>query len=291
MKALVFGASGQVARELALRLPEGRFLARGDCDLANPAACAQAVARSDATVVINAAAWTAVDRAETEEAAARVVNAEAPAAMARAAAELGIPFLHLSTDYVFDGSDTRPWRPQDDTRPINAYGRTKLAGEEGVRAAGGQHAILRSSWVFSAHGANFVKTMLRLSDTRERLAVVADQTGGPTGAGDIAEALVTMARAMVADPRKGGTHHFSGTPDVSWADFAREIFAQAGRPVAVEDIPASAYPTPARRPGNSRLDCASLRQEFGIERPDWRRSLARVLAALEMGAEAGDGSS
>jgi dTDP-4-dehydrorhamnose reductase len=280
MKALVFGKTGQVARELARVMPDARFLGREDADLTDPAACAAAVSASGAEVILNAAAWTAVDKAEAEEAAATVVNGEAPAAMARAAAAKGVPFLHISTDYVFDGAGERPFAPDHPTAPLGAYGRSKLAGEVGVRAAGGMHAILRTSWVVSSHGTNFVKTMLRLAETRETISVVADQTGGPTPAAAIAAALFTMAQRLAADPAKSGTYHFSGAPDVSWAGFAREIFRQAGRPTTVTDIPTSAYPTPARRPLNSRLDCTSLNDTFGIARPDWRLGLADILKEL-----------
>ena len=280
MTALVFGQTGQVARELARLMPKAQFLGRDQADLMNPAACAAMVMATDADVVINAAAWTAVDRAETEEAAATIVNGDAPAAIARAAAAKGLPFLHISTDYVFDGAGDRPFAPNHPTAPLGAYGRSKLAGESGVRAAGGVHAILRTSWVVSAHGGNFVKTMLRLSETRKTITVVADQIGGPTPAAAIAVALVDMARKLVTDPAKSGTSHFSGAPDTRWADFARAILVQAGHPTRVEDIPTSAYPTPARRPPNSRLDCTSLKDVFGISRPDWRRGLVDILKEL-----------
>ncbi|AWD22332.1 dTDP-4-dehydrorhamnose reductase [Fuscovulum blasticum] len=282
MKLLVIGKTGQVAQELARSLPAdvtARFLGRDELDLANPAAAAQAVAGGEADAVINAAAWTAVDKAETEEAAAHLVNAAAPAAMAEAAARRGIPFLHISTDYVFDGAGTRAFRPDDKTGPLGAYGRTKLAGEQGVRAAGGAHLILRTSWVVSAHGSNFVKTMLRLGQDRPVLRVVADQVGGPTPAADIAAALITAARAMVQGA-PGGTHHFSGAPDVSWADFARAIMATAGLPAQVEDITTADYPTPARRPANSRLDCSAFAAAFGVTRPDWREGLDRIVKEL-----------
>lgn len=280
MRLLVFGATGQVAQELRRRVPEALFLSRAEADLADPAACAAAVERHPADVVINAAAWTAVDKAEEAEAEAGLVNGAAPGAMARAAAAQGVPFLHVSTDYVFDGSGTRPWVPEDPTGPLSAYGRSKLDGEEAVRAAAGRFAILRTSWVFSAHGANFVKTMLRLGKTRDSLNVVADQMGGPTAAGDIAAALLTMARTYHAGGGEAGVYHFAGAPDVSWADFAREIFRQAGLAVTVNDIPTEAYPTPARRPANSRLDCSSTHAVFGIGRPDWRHSLTAVLKEL-----------
>jgi dTDP-4-dehydrorhamnose reductase len=284
MRVLVFGQTGQVATELARQAaPDMAMtcLGRDRADLSDPAACAAAIAASDADVVINAAAYTAVDRAESEEDLATTINGTAPGAMAAACKAAGIPFLHVSTDYVFDGSGTRPWQPDDATGPLGAYGRSKLVGEQAVRAAGGAHAIMRTSWVFSAHGANFVKTMLRLGAERDKLTIVADQIGGPTAAADIAAALLTMARAFHAGQGTTGTYHFSGAPDVSWADFAREIFVQAGLACAVEDIPTSAYPTPARRPGNSRMDCTGLTRDFGIKRPDWRASLASVMSDLK----------
>ncbi|MFU8777161.1 MAG: dTDP-4-dehydrorhamnose reductase [Roseovarius sp.] len=279
MKILVFGRNGQVATELQ-KLAEVTALGREVAELAQPEICAAAIRQHAPDLVINAAAYTTVDRAETEEDLACVINGAAPGAMARACADLGIPFCHVSTDYVFDGSGTAPRAPSDPVAPCNAYGRSKLAGVEAVRAAGGQSAILRTSWVFSAHGGNFVKTMLRLSETREALNVVEDQIGGPTPAADIATALLTMGRAMVAG-HAGGLYHFSGAPDASWADFAREIFAQAGRATVVTGIPTSGFPTPAVRPRNSRLDCRTLEAEFGIGRPDWRAGLARVLQELE----------
>jgi dTDP-4-dehydrorhamnose reductase len=279
MKLLVFGKTGQVARELHRLVPEANFLGRNETDLMDPVACAAAIAASDADAVINAAAWTAVDQAETDEAAATVINGEAPSAMARAAAARGIPFLHISTDYVFDGSGDQPFPPDHPTAPLGAYGRSKLAGEEGTRDAGGSHLILRTSWVVSAHGANFVKTMLRLGRERETLNVVADQIGGPTPSAAIAQALVTAAQAMT-NGAQGGTHHFSGAPDTSWADFAREIMALAGLPCQIEDIPTVAYPTPARRPLNSRLDCSAFTTAFSIPRPDWRQGLSDILKEL-----------
>ena len=282
MRLLVFGQTGQVAQELARRLPAGvtaRFVPRAEADLADPAACAALVASASADAVINAAAWTAVDKAEAEEAAATVINGEAPAAMGAACARRGLPFLHLSTDYVFDGAGTDPFTPDHQTAPLGAYGRSKLAGEHGVRASGARALILRTSWVVSAHGSNFVKTMLRLGRERESLRVVADQTGGPTPAGAIADALFTAARAMV-NGQAGGTHHFSGAPDVSWADFARAIMAGAGLSCAINDIPSSAYPTPATRPLNSRMDCSTLTRDFGIPRPDWRAGLADIVQEL-----------
>lgn len=279
MKLLVFGKTGQVARELQRLAPDATYLGREEADLLDPAACAAAIAAHDADAVINAAAWTAVDKAETEEAAATVVNGDAPTAMAQAAAARGIPFLHISTDYVFDGTGDQPFTPDHPTGPLGAYGRSKLKGEQGVRAAGGRHLILRTSWVVSAHGANFVKTMLRLGRERESLNVVADQIGGPTPASVIAQALLTAARAM-SDGASGGTHHFSGAPDTSWAGFARAIMAEAGLPCRINDIPTAEYPTPAKRPLNSRLDCSAFTEAFGVPRPDWRVALKAIVKEL-----------
>ncbi|KEJ87749.1 dTDP-4-dehydrorhamnose reductase [Sulfitobacter donghicola] len=280
MRILIFGKTGQVATELQLQA-DVVALGRDSADLSDPAACAAVIAASDCDVVINAAAYTAVDRAEQEEAVAHVINGDAPTAMAHACAARGTPFIHISTDYVFAGTGTDPWRVSDPVAPQNAYGRTKLAGEEGVRAAGGQSAILRTSWVFSAHGNNFVKTMLRLSQTRDALSVVADQIGGPTPAADIAKAALSMAQQMLSDPNKGGTHHFGGTPAVSWADFATEIFTQANRAVTVSGIPTADYPTPACRPLNSRMDGTTLETDFNIAQPDWKTGLGCVLKTLE----------
>ena len=278
MSLIAFGKTGQVAQELA-RLGV-QTLGRADADLTNPQACADVIAASDATAVINAAAYTAVDRAETEEALAHTVNAAAPAAMAQVCAAKGIPLVHISTDYVFDGQGTEPFKPTDATAPLGAYGRTKLAGEDAVRATSGPHAILRTSWVFSAFGANFVKTMLRLGADRDALTIVADQIGGPTSARAIAHACVTMAEVLQTDHSKSGTYHFSGAPDVSWADFARAIFEAADLSVAVTDIPSAEYPTPAARPLNSRLDCTATMAAFAIPRPDWQADLREVLSDL-----------
>ncbi|KMW58022.1 dTDP-4-dehydrorhamnose reductase [Candidatus Rhodobacter oscarellae] len=282
-RLLIFGRTGQVATELRRRVPQGvslQVLGRQEVDLTAPQAAAEAIAASDANAVINAAAYTAVDQAEEDEAQATTINAAAPGAMARAAAAKGIPFVHVSTDYVFSGAGTRAWRPSDPVGPIGAYGRSKLAGEDAVRAAGGPHAIMRTSWVFSAHGNNFVKTMLRLSESRDRVSVVDDQVGGPTAAADIADALFAQALGLLRDPATSGTYHFSNAPDVSWAGFAREIFAQAGKSTEVVDIPSAEFPTKAARPMNSRLDCTDIARVFDVARPDWRASLADVLQEL-----------
>jgi len=280
MKLLVFGKKGQVATELA-RQADVVCLGRTDVDLTDPDAPAAAIAAHRPDGVINAAAYTAVDRAEEEEAVAARINATAPAAMARASAEIGIPFVHISTDYVFDGSGAAPWHPDAPTAPASAYGRTKLAGEHGVRAAGGAHAILRTSWVISAHGANFVKTMLRVGPKKGHLRVVDDQWGAPTPAAAIAAACLKIAATLARDPSRSGTYHFSGAPDTTWARFARTIFETAGHDVAVEAIPTAEYPTPAQRPLNSRLDCTSTAVAFGLERPDWSRELAVILDDLK----------
>ena len=228
-----------------------------------------------------AAAYTAVDGAEEEEALATTINGDAPMAMALACVELGIPLIHISTDYVFAGTGDAHWQPDDLTAPQNAYGRSKLAGEIGIRNSGAVHAILRTSWVVSAHGANFVKTMLRLSDTRDALTIVADQIGGPTPARDIAAASLQMAEQLIADPSKSGTYHYSGAPDVSLADFAQAIFEQAGRAVTVTPIPTTDHPTPAKRPLNSRMECGAAQRAFGIARPNWRNGLNMILQELE----------
>lgn len=279
MTLLVIGKTGQVARELAL-LPGVTCIGREEADLTAPEQCSHAIHAYTPHAVINAAAYTAVDKAEDEEALASLINGDAPGVMARACAALGIPFVQISTDYVFAGGGTAPWLPSDTTGPLGAYGRSKLSGEQKVRAAGGVHAILRTSWVVSAHGNNFVKTMLRLGVERDALNVVADQIGGPTAARDIAVACHGVAAQLREAPEKSGTYHFAGTPDCSWADFARAIFDQAGLTCDVSDIPSSAYPTPAARPLNSRMDCSSTFDAFGIARPDWQHSLRDILSDL-----------
>ncbi len=276
---LVFGRTGQVARELQHLAPV-RALGRDAADLAQPGACAAAIYAHRPRAVINAAAHTGVDRAEQEEALATAINGAAPAEMAAACAALDIPLVHISTDYVFVGSGQTPWAPDDAAAPANAYGRSKWAGEECIRASGATHAILRTSWVFSAHGSNFVKTMLRLADTRNEISVVDDQIGGPTPARAIAAACLNIARQLQDAPDKTGTYHFSGAPEASWCTFARAIFAAAGRPTRVQGIPTSAYATPAVRPLNSRLDCRTTTAIFGLHRPDWRAGLKECLTEL-----------
>ena len=280
MTLLVFGQTGQVATELQRLAPGALFLGRSDVDLTEPAACTDAIRTHAPAAVINAAAYTAVDRAEEDCDIAQLVNGVSPGAMATACAELGIPLVHISTDYVFDGGGTTPFSPTHPTAPLGAYGRTKLQGERAIHEAGGTCAILRTSWVFSAYGRNFVKTMLRLSESRDALSIVDDQIGGPTPADAIADACLQIARVLLHKPELAGVYHFSGVPDVSWKSFAEVIFVNSGRDVAVQGIPTVDYPTPAKRPLNSRLDCAETDRAFGLARPDWRAGLKRVLQEL-----------
>ena len=278
MSILVFGKTGQLARELA-RQSGVVCLGRDAADLGASAAAIRARIRAAAPeAVINAAAYTNVDRAEEEEPLATRINGEAPGVMARECAGMGIPFISVSSDYVFDGTGVGPWRPGDIPVPLGAYGRSKLLGEQAVLAAGG--TVLRTSWVVSAHGNNFVRTMVRLGRARDSLAIVADQVGGPTCARDLAAACLQMAGALVRAPEKAGVYHYAGAPDISWAGFAREIFAQAGIICEVRDIPSCEYPTPAQRPLNSRLYCAETESVFGLGRPDWRGGLADILQEL-----------
>lgn len=280
MTLVVFGTTGQVARGLRGILgPDAVFLGRDRVDFTDPDQARGAIAAHSPQAVINAVAYTAVDRAEEEPDLAHQINAATPGAIAQACAAKDIPLVHISTDYVFDGQGDAPRAPDAPTGPLQVYGASKLAGEEAIRAASGPHAILRTSWVFSPWGQNFALTMLRLGATRDALNVVDDQVGGPTPASAIAAACATIARVLQKTPQKTGTYHFSGQDDVSWAGFARAIFQGAGLDVALTPIPTSAYPTPATRPLNSRLDCQSLRDAFAIARPDWRDGLAEVLAA------------
>jgi dTDP-4-dehydrorhamnose reductase len=284
MKILVFGHSGQVATEL--RALDGddiqiTALARADADLTDPTVCATAIDAHAPDAVINAAAYTAVDKAESDAETAQMINADAPAAMARACAARDIPFVSISTDYVFSGVGNTPWAPADPTDPQSVYGRTKRDGEVAIVKAGGRYAILRTSWVVSAHGNNFVKTMLRLGAERKTLTIVADQIGGPTGAAEIAQACIKIAKTLASEPEKSSIYHFSGAPDTSWAVFARVIFDATKIPCAVTDIPSADYPTPAKRPLNSRMDCSATEAAFGISRPDWRVSLTHILTQLD----------
>lgn len=280
MTLLVFGSRGQVARELALIAPDARFVGRDEADLADPSACARLIRDARPDAVINAAAWTAVDLAEGQEAAARVVNGEAPGQMAQACAELGAPFVHISTDYVFSGAGEAPWREDDATAPINAYGRSKRLGEEHVLRRGGRCAILRTSWVFSRFGANFVRAMLRAGEGRASLRVVDDQIGGPTPASAVARACLDLAGRLREPEARPGLYHLAGFPDVSWASFASAIFETAAMGCEVVGVPSSDCPRPARRPSNSRLDCDRIRRHLSVQRPDWRSALGPIVAQL-----------
>ena len=245
-----------------------------------------AVVQAGCDAIVNAAADTAVDKAESEPEVAMRVNGDGAGHVAEAAAELGVPLLHLSTDYVFDGTLDRPYREDDATGPTGAYGRSKLAGEANVAATHPNSAILRTAWVYSPFGANFVKTMLRLGETREEVGVVADQIGNPTNAIDIADALVFLARRLVADPSPSlrGVFHLTGQGEANWADMAEATFAAAERfgrkPVRVKRITTADYPTPARRPANSRLDNAKLLKRYGVALPQWRPSLENCVKRL-----------
>lgn len=280
---LVFGKTGQVACELnrnSAGMGEIIFLDRNAADLSDPAACAAAIHAHKPDAVINAAAYTAVDRAEEEETLAELINGQTPGAMAVACAEIGIPFVHISTDYVFDGTGTTAFKTDNPCQPLGAYGRTKLAGELAVANAGGIYAIFRTSWVISAHGNNFVKTMLRLGGERDQLSIVADQIGGPTAAAQIAKLCFSAVQQLKMNATKSGIYHISGGPDASWADLAREVFTQTGIDCAVTGITSAEYPTPAKRPLNSRLDNTETEKTFGFERPNWRQNLTEILADL-----------
>jgi dTDP-4-dehydrorhamnose reductase len=290
MRVLVTGLQGQVATALGERAGPGNelvMLGRPQFDLAEPAALANAIVAARPDVVINAAAYTAVDKAESEPELAHRVNAEAAGLVAAAAAEIGAPILQVSTDYVFDGSLDRPYREDDPTAPLGVYGASKLAGEKAVMSANPRYAILRTAWVYAPFGANFVRTMLRLGETRDVVRVVADQQGCPTNALDIADTLLAVARQLVARPdeaRLTGVFNMAGGDATTWADFAEGVFAEGERfgrrAVKVLRISTSDYPTPAKRPANSRLDPAKLAEVYGLRLPGWRASLPGCVARL-----------
>ena len=288
MKILVTGREGQVARSLAERgsAHELVFAARPDFDLADAGSIARTIENARPDLVISAAAYTAVDQAEDEPELAMAINGEAPGHIGRAAASVGAPVVHLSTDYVFDGSGEHAWREEDPTGPIGVYGRTKLAGEQALAASGAAHAILRTAWVYSPFGNNFVKTMLRLAESRDALNVVKDQYGNPTSALDIADALLAVAGRWQDAPGHGtnAVYHFAGTGSTNWADFARAIFdssrKRGGPTCEVTGIPSSDYPTKAQRPANSRLDSAKFADTFGHAAPRWQESLDATVARL-----------
>jgi dTDP-4-dehydrorhamnose reductase len=286
MQMSILGAHGQVGRALAALARQKsipyRALARAECDITDPLAVRHAVAES--RIVVNCAAYTVVDQAESDQDAAYRVNSLGAENVAAACAEAGIPLVHLSTDYVFDGESSRPAKEDDPPRPVNVYGRSKLGGEEKVRERLACHIILRTSWIFSAHGQNFVKTILRLAGSQPELRVVDDQIGGPTAAADLAQAIIRMVRAC---ERPGfphwGTYHFSGAPPVSWYDFARAIVA--GRGTVVVPVATKDFLTAARRPPNSVLDCSRILRAFGLGQPDWRAALADVREELTCGLQ------
>ena len=296
MKILLFGANGQVGWELRRSLaPLGELVALGSAgegglagNFLEPGAVAATVEQVRPDVVVNAAAYTAVDKAESEPERARTVNALAPEAIAAAARRIGAPLVHFSTDYVFDGSGSRPWREDDAPAPLSVYGRTKLEGEQRIAAAQAQHLILRTSWVYAARGGNFAKTMLRLARERDRLTVVDDQFGAPTGAELLADATAHAIRALLRDPALAGTYHLAAAGETNWHGYARFVVGQAQRlgealkagPDAIAPVPTSAFPTPARRPQNSRLATARFCTAFGLELPPWERGVARMLQEL-----------
>jgi dTDP-4-dehydrorhamnose reductase len=271
-----------------LPLGELTALGRADADFADPAAVAAAVRSHKPDVIVNAAAYTAVDKAESEAALAQSINAETPAALAREAATSGAWLLHYSTDYVFDGSGERPWRESDSTGPLSTYGRSKLAGEEAIRGSGCRHLILRTNWVYGARGGNFARTMLKLAQEREQLRVVADQFGAPTGADLLADLSAQLIPAVRRDASLAGTYHAAADGETSWHGYAQHVLRVAQRlgamlkvaPEAIEALPTSAYPTPARRPLNSRLDTSRLRERFGLVLPDWRLGVERMLSEV-----------
>jgi dTDP-4-dehydrorhamnose reductase len=288
VKILVLGASGQLAHHLRDELPQAAFWGRANLDLESSSADIRAaIVGFRPTVIVNAAAYTAVDKAETERSLAWAVNASAPAAIAQAATELGVPLLHVSTDYVFDGRKPSEYNVDDPVRPASVYGATKLAGELAVRGLCDKSWVLRTSWVFSEHGQNFVRTMLRLAATRESLRVVADQRGRPTYAGDLARAAAIIVGRFGGDAAVPfGVHHATGGPVVSWHEFAVEIVRRAherrmlAAAVPIAPITTAEYPTAARRPANSALlPSSAVGADIGVSF-DWRNGLDRALEKL-----------
>lgn len=289
MRLAVTGKNGQVVSALqALAGPGLEIVALGrpELDLARPDTVFKALREAKPDVVVSAAAYTAVDKAESEPDIAFAVNRDGAKAVARAANDIGVPVIHISTDYVFDGTKTTAYVENDPTGPASVYGRSKLEGEQAVSESTDNYAVLRTAWVYSEYGSNFVKTMLRLSESRDEINVVADQFGCPTSANDIAIAIVSIAKRLATDPSAHlrGVFHMSGTGETNWAGFAKEIFAfsakNGGKSIVVNDITTAQYPTPARRPTNSRLDCCKLEEVYGIRLPEWQTSTRAVMAAL-----------
>jgi len=295
MKILLFGCNGQVGWELQRALaPLGELVALDfdskdlAADFSRPQELAATVRAVRPEVIVNAAAHTAVDKAESEPALAHIINAEAPRVLASEAASIGAWLVHYSTDYVFDGSGTRPWREDDPTGPLSVYGRTKLDGEQRIRASGCRHLILRTSWVYSARGGNFARTMLRLAAERDELRVIDDQIGAPTGADLLADVTAHMLRAAMSKPELGGTYHAVAAGETSWYGYAKTVIEWArarGMPVRVAAdriaaVSSSAYPTSARRPLNSRLDTQRLQRTFGLTMPPWQPGVLRMLAEV-----------
>jgi len=296
MKILLFGKNGQLGWELQRSLAvlgdvvalDSRGDDSGPADFDEPQSLAAVVRRVAPGVIVNAAAYTAVDGAEADTAGATRVNAEAPGVLARAAAASGAWLVHYSTDYVFDGSGSAPWREDSPTGPLNAYGRSKLAGEELVRKSGCRHLIFRTSWVYSARGENFAKTMLRLAGERESLSVIDDQVGAPTGAELLADVTAHALRTAAASPGLAGTYHATAAGETSWHGYARHVvgFAERlGRSMRVsadriQPVPSSAYPQAATRPKNSRLETVKLRDAFGLALPPWQDGVERMLAEV-----------
>jgi dTDP-4-dehydrorhamnose reductase len=288
MKILVFGAGGQVGREVCRATWPARYqllpFERKAIDITGSASVSETLRRERPDLVINLAAYTAVDRAESEPEAAWAVNCAGAAHLAAACEESGATLVHLSTDYVFNGRKIDAYREDDAVDPLGVYGRSKEAGERAVRAALEQHVILRTAWVFGASGINFVKTMLRLAGERAVLRVVADQRGCPTAAADIAAALIAIAEYIERGETRWGTYHFAGDAAVSWHGFAEAIFELAVPQLALrprlEPIATEQYPTPAQRPINSVLDCRRIERTFGVPPSPWRTSLAAVIQEL-----------
>jgi dTDP-4-dehydrorhamnose reductase len=283
MKILLLGKTGQVGGALTplLRQLAGSAadeavvtLGRADVDLSDAAALAQAVQQVQPSLIVNAAAHTAVDRAETEPDIAFAINAVAPGVLAEQAAKLNALLVHYSTDYVFDGSQRTPYRESDPTHPLGVYGESKLAGEQAVQASGCRHLLLRTSWVYDSTGRNFLTTMLRLAKQHGKLRVVGDQHGSPTSAAMIAEASLQLIRSILNQPAmQGGLYHLTAQGQTTWHGFAQAILRKAGLDVPIEAITTADYPTPAKRPAYSVLDSSKLQREFNYRLPDWQQAL------------------